>query len=392
MVGEGEFVAQSIINGPPTPPSGYDFERKSVTLPQSNSIQGANSLTVPAYDWFFGCSATSGAMIAAYYDRNGYPNMYTGPTNGGVMPMDSSIWPDWIDSFGGIYEQNPLTASRNGLDGRVTRGSIDDYWIRYGLSASDPYITYGWTPHTWGDAIGDFMKTSQSGYSNSDGSTTFYTWIYSATPLTCRDMETYGIHTEDGTYGRKLFYESKGYTVTDCYNQKTDNNSGGFTYAKYKTEIDAGRPVMINLDGHTVVGVGYSDPNTVYIHDTWDYGTYSFTWGGYYSGMELLSVSIVNLTEPAAGFLNGAVLDADDGAPIVGAIVSVPGSRQTTSGADGIYALSLPAGIYTVTASALGYHEITVSDLFISEGITTTQDLLTNRRLTYQVYLPFIQR
>jgi YD repeat-containing protein len=125
--------------------------------------------------------------------------------------------------------------------------------------------------------------------------------------------------TKDGTYGRKLFYESRGYTVTDCYNQKTDNNGGNFTFAKYKTEIDAGRPVMINLQGHTIVGVGYDDSsNKVYIHDTWDYSTKSMTWGGSYSGMVMRSVSIVNLSGWSGGDtwpvnlkpLNGALIKA----------------------------------------------------------------------------------
>jgi hypothetical protein len=69
--------------------------------------------------------------------------------------------------------------------------------------------------------------------------------------------------------------------VTDCYNQKTDNNGGGFTFALFKAEIDAGRPVLLNLEGHSIVGVGYNDSSkTVYIHDTWDYDTHSMTWGG----------------------------------------------------------------------------------------------------------------
>jgi hypothetical protein len=78
-VGNGKFVEKTTINGPSTPPPGFEHERKSVALPESNSLQGSNSLPVPAFDWYFGCSATSGAMIAAYYDRNGYPNMYTDP-------------------------------------------------------------------------------------------------------------------------------------------------------------------------------------------------------------------------------------------------------------------------------------------------------------------------
>jgi len=289
----GESIEELIIDGPPTPPEGYEEERQAVEPPPN--LRGvAYTLAVPAYDWYFGCSATSGSMIAAYYDRVGLSNIYTGPTNGGVMPMNNKVWPRWSDGAGGNYGQNPLTASRKGLDGRTTRGSINDYWVKVYSQAKDPYITNGWAEHTWSDAIGDYMKTSQSAYGNIDGSTTFYSWSTSPDPLTCADMVTHSI-TKDGTYGRKLFYEARGYTVTDCYNQKTDNNNGGFTFAKYKAEIDAGRPVMINLNRHTVVGIGYSDPNKVYINDTWDNSTHAMTWGGSYSGLVMLSVSIVNL-------------------------------------------------------------------------------------------------
>ncbi len=294
---DGKSLEEMIISGPPNPPPGYELERVSVALPQPDQAMAINTLTVPAYDWVFGCSAVSGAMIAAYYDRNGFSDIYTGPTNGGVMPLDSSGWITWTDGVDATYPNNPLVASHNGVDGRTIRGSIDDYWVSYDSSADDPYITNSWTMHTWGDAIGDYMKTSQSVYGNRDGSTAFYNWTTSPTPLTCSYMETSGwIDDEDGTYGRKLFYEARGYTVTDCYNQKTDNNSGGFTYAMFMAEIDAGRPVLLNLAGHSIVGVGYDDStNTVYIHDTWDYGTHTMTWGESYAGMDLLSVSIVNL-------------------------------------------------------------------------------------------------
>nr|WP_321467250.1 C39 family peptidase [uncultured Desulfobulbus sp.] len=296
---EGTQLEKYLINGPPVPPPGYDLERAAVLQPASNSAAGIVTLTTPAFNWVFGCSSVSGAMIAGYYDRNGYPDIYTGPTNAGVMPLDNSSWPTWSDGYN-TYPNLPLAASHKGVDGRSVRGSIDDYWVQYDSSADDPYLTGGWSQHTWGDAIGDYMKTSQSPYNNLDGSTIFYNWTSSVDPLTCAQMASYGIDGLDGTYGRKLFYEARGYTVMDCYNQKTDNNSGGFTFANFKAEIDAGRPVMLNLEGHTVVGVGYDDSSSlVYIHDTWDYSTHTMTWGGSYSGMQLLSVSVVNLAPPS---------------------------------------------------------------------------------------------
>jgi YD repeat-containing protein len=305
---DGTLIDQVIINGSPVPPPGFELQRRPVSLPQPNVAAGVNILSnVPAFNWVFGCSAVSGAMIAGYYDRTGWANMYMGPTSGGVMPLTNASWPTWSDGSS-TYPTCPLIASKNGVDGRSTRGSIDDYWVQYNSTAQDPYITGGWTQHAWGDAIGDYMKTSQSAYDNVDGSTTFYTWTSSATQLTCDTMvsPTYGI-TDDGTVGRRQFYQARGYTVTNCYNQKTDNTiAGGFSFAQFKAEIDAGRPVMLNLAGHTIVGIGYDDSsNLVYIHDTWDYNNHTFTWGTSYSGMQLLSVSIVNV-QPVGPTVPGA--------------------------------------------------------------------------------------
>ena len=297
FIRDGISIDENIINGPSSPPPGYERQRLAVDLGGPDQTMALHILTVPAYNWVFGCSSVSGAMIAGYYDRNGFPNMYTGTTDGGVMPLNNGVWPTWSDGID-TYPNLPLAATHDGVDGRVTRGSIDDYWVSYNSAAPDPYITNSWTQHAWGEAIGDYMKTSQSAFSNSDGSTTFWTYSTNPGPLTCSYMELQGI-TNDGTVGRKLFYEARGYTVTDCYSQKTDNNLGGFTLAMYKAEIDAGRPVMINLAGHTIVGVGYEDASTtIYIHDTWDYNDHAMLWGGSYSGMLMQSVSIVNLQQP----------------------------------------------------------------------------------------------
>jgi len=301
--GNSQLEKISIHGSPHRPPRSQILANGGVIdkAPDPIEIQSANTLTVPAYTWVLGCSSVSAAMIAGYYDRNGYPNIYSGPTAGGVMPLDDGSWPAWSDVVSDVYPNNPLVASHQGVDGRAGRGTIDDYWVSYMGGAQDLYITNSWAEHTWGGAIGDFMKTSQYAYGNDDGSTTFY-FNATATPLTCAAMEGYGVQSEDGTYGRKLFYEARGYTVTDCYAQKTDNIvSGGFSFAQYKAEINAGRPVLINLAGHTIVGVGYNDTgNTVYLHDTWDLSTYSMTWGGSYAGMAMQNVSIVNLQSTGA--------------------------------------------------------------------------------------------
>lgn len=358
---DGKALERMVIKGPPAPPPGFDIQRQAVSLPKPGLYSGASSLTVPAFNWVFGCSSVSGAMIAGYYDRNGFSNLYTGPTNGGVMPLDNSSWPTWSDGVD-TYPNCPLIASKNGVDGRTTKGSIDDYWVSYGSSADDPYITGAWTQHAWGTAIGDYMKTSQSAYGNTDGSTTFYNFTSSASPLTCADMVTYEI-TEDGTLGRKLFYEARGYTCTECYNQKTDNTiTGGFSYLQFKAEIDAGRPVMLNLEGHTVVGVGYDDAtNLVYIHDTWDYSNHTMTWGGSYSGLGLLSVSVVNLSVPST-------LTFTPTSGLVGSTVILTGTGFT--GATAVSFNGVAASAFTVDSAT----QITVT---VPVGATTGGILVT---------------
>ncbi len=164
----GREVVKIMVPG--KPPDGF-------RMPPADPADASFSLSnVPAYDWSFGCSATSAAMMAGYYDRTGFTNMYAGPTNGGVAPMDNSVW-GTVTINGEVRAQCPFSATRNGLDGRTTRGHVDDYWVQYGHAGPDPYITNGWTQHTYGDCTGDYMKTNQSAYNSSDGSTWFYNYL-----------------------------------------------------------------------------------------------------------------------------------------------------------------------------------------------------------------------
>lgn len=295
---DGSEIYKTTISSPPQRPDGF-FADQVDPLDLSTDATAVMVSGVPTFQWVFGCSAVSAAMISGYYDAHGYPNIYTGPTNGGLVPLNDIGWGTWSDGTD-IYPNNPLIASKLGVDGRTTRGSIDDYWIKYGSTRRDPYLTGGWAQHAWGDAVGDYMKTSQSAYGNSDGSTSFYHYN-NATPLTCAVIEANDLE-EDGTWGFSQFFNARGYTVGDCYYQATDNlYSGGFSLAQYRAQIDAGHPVMVHVAGHTMVGVGYdNDSNLIYIHDTWDHSVHSMTWGGSYSGMSLQAVSILNPIIPTA--------------------------------------------------------------------------------------------
>ncbi len=288
VLDNGSAIDRNIINGPSKPPVGDDHGQSSEL--DANAIA---LLDFPSFSWMYGCSAVSAGMIATYYDNTWFSSMYTGPTNGGIYPLTDSDWGLWTDGYD-VYRNNPLVATRNGVDGRNVRGSIEDYWVMLDSSANDPYITNGWVQHQWGDAVGDYMKTSRSLYSNIDGATSFYTWTDLPDQLTCDQIVANNIQ-DDGSVGIRDFYQARGYQVGHCYNQKTDNNAGGFTLAMFQSYIDLGYPILINLAGHSVVGYAYSG-STIYIRDTWSSDpSYrpTITWGGSYEGMPMQSVSVV---------------------------------------------------------------------------------------------------
>jgi len=288
------------ITGPGLPPPGWSPESTRINASGIVAFMASslNADNIPTLKWSYGCSATSAAMYFGYYDRAGYPNMYTGPTNSGLFPLTNAVWGTSSEGQGVC----PLSASQNGIDSRTTRGHVDDYYSAYDSNV-DPYYTGSWTQHSPLDSIGDYMGTNQyQNWLNTDGSTTFYYYNDGSKTIDYTGSES--SNRRDGTHGMKLFAESRGYQVATDYNQYIygyNGNTKGFTYAQYKSEIDSGNPVLIQLVGHTVLGVGYSGTDQILIHDTWDYSTHTMTWGGTYSSMQHVGVTVVHLY-PVAQF------------------------------------------------------------------------------------------
>ena len=257
-----------------------------VVTPTRNAVMIQD---VPAFDWCYGCGATSAAMLAGYWDRKGYSNIYTGPANGGVMPLNNSIW--------GTGEC-PLSATHTGVDGLSTAGHVNRFWVSSGSSGNDPFGT-GNPTGTYADCTADYIGTSQDWWYNVDGSTHYRAGLLGEEYHDWTICETYTPRRKDMMHGLRQFFESRGYVVTDNYTQRIvgwNGNTGGFSFAKYMTYIDAGIPVIIFVDGHIMLGVGYdSASSTVYLHNTWDYGLHSMTWGGSYSGMGHIAMGVLTL-------------------------------------------------------------------------------------------------
>ena len=296
-------IKVKMIASPPYPPKGV--QRLSATpMPQSSVM-----LQVPTSRWTFGCSATSAGMLFGYYDRNGYPNMYAGPTNGGVAPMHN---------LGQGPDSTPdpcscsIIATQNGFDGRTTRGHVNDYWVVYENAGPDPWEGH-WTEHAWSGCTADFMGTNQWKWDydldgtkefNVDGGTAFFYDPSGAKLYDFVPPSECGLPATEGCHGMRMFAESRGYTVLENYTQVIDTQiAGGFSLANYRTEINSGYPVLIQLEGHTMVGVGYESASsqTIYVNDTWDNIVHSMTWGGTYSSMLQWGVTVIHLNPSPPG-------------------------------------------------------------------------------------------
>ncbi|MFH0964225.1 MAG: FG-GAP-like repeat-containing protein [Planctomycetota bacterium] len=293
-------VTLTLQDSPPIAPAGV--AEQIVDVVPVSAVMLSN---VPTSSWTYGCSATSAGMIFGYYDRIGYSNIYAGPYGGGVVPLSN---------LGGTTS---LIATMNGFDGRITAGHVDDYWISYNSTGPDPWtIDAGGSgvEHAWASCTADFMGTNQWKWDfsgdgiidyNVDGSTAYFSYSSGAKLWDYIPPAYAGLPQTELCHGLRLFAESRGYSLvidpvtsnTWNYTQKTDNlYPGGFSFADYMAEIDAGYPVMIQVVGHSMVGVGYDlATQTVYLHDTWGDYVASMPWGGSYSGMDMVAVTVLHL-------------------------------------------------------------------------------------------------
>jgi len=247
------------------------------------------------YDWWYGCSPTAAGMMLGYYDRNGYQG----------SPYDNLI-------PGGMAESTSHGASAPLAQAAIASdGYIADFWTGYGNSGDDP-LASGRTRPDGFNSLADFMGTGQdnldgSGNGNIDGSTTF--WFYTDnTALYSYEVYGYGYDTynRSGMFGIYEYIGYAGYDLgapdasTAMFNQYIAGYRSmpeGFTLEQYHSEIDAGRPVLLHLDNHTVLGVGYNEtaPTTLEIFDTWSTGPHTMTWGGSYSGRQHFGVTLLDL-------------------------------------------------------------------------------------------------
>jgi len=241
----------------------------------------------PDYAWWYGCSPTSVGMLMGYYDRHGYDGLlYPDLVPGGVAELNTY--------GGGSYLVNDIIASSGHIadfySDAPPPGDDAPYYGDSGDDVEEPWHSF--------DCLADFMGTSQDAADNSNGATRW--WNYTdGTKLTDTALFAMGpdYWSTSGLCGITEYVEYVGYEGTG-YNQYVDSYvSGGFGFDDYRGEIDAGRPVLIHLAGHTMFGYGYDETtNEIILHDTWSEGEHRMTWGGSYGGMELQAVTVYQVS------------------------------------------------------------------------------------------------
>lgn len=206
------------------------FENISQGLMVSNP-EASTVLNVPAYLWYRGCGPTAAGMVLGYWDSNGFGDLVGGNATTQTAAVDAMI------SSTANYNDYCLP-----LDSPPDPIAPDLSELPEGDEHAD-------------NSIADFMETSQSIRSN------YYGWAwFSAMDDAFRDYVQ---------------------LVAPAYSTIVENKTWSeFSWNAFKTEIDAGRPVVFlvdtNADGstdHFVPAIGYNDDGGTNMYaclNTWD--------------------------------------------------------------------------------------------------------------------------
>ena len=261
---------------------------------------------MPQAEYMYGCTPTAVAMLLGYYDRYGYQ----GDDMSGIIDGEVALKSRGTD--GDAYDMDAFDT----VLGRATASR--EYVYRF-YSRNDtpttPEQEYAYTFESDGktlrtdewNCLADYLGTGQYWRGN-DNLTTMIQ--YSSLEDIYR--YDYDVPYQDGgnswsvryiytgmLVGLDMYVQSRGYAmdyeITGSY--QVDCAGGSFTFNDYMREIDSGRPVLISIEGHSMVGYGYNASTREIIFDDCYEADRRMVWDGtyYYSGAErsLQSITVI---------------------------------------------------------------------------------------------------
>jgi len=248
----------------------------------------ANAL--PEAEYMYGCTPTAAAMILGYYDLYGY----RGTELGGLIEGDVDLKSRATD--GNAYNMNAFDT----VLGRAiaTEDFVYRFHARDGRETTPKQeLAYAFTSGTtmnteiW-NCLADYLGTGQYWRNNANLSTTvtycslekLYTYDHTITIKSGSTTKKVPYIDTTMLYGLDLYVQSRGYSldreITGTF--LTDTAGGSFTFADYMREIDAGRPVIISIEGHSMTGYGYNAGTQEIIFDDCYKSGQRMAWNGTY--------------------------------------------------------------------------------------------------------------
>lgn len=299
---------------------------------------------MPQAEYMYGCTPTALAMLLGYWDLYGYADgtdlsdliegdisVLSRGTDGNIFNMNAfdTVLGNFIASEDYVYR----FYSRDDIEIVISGGG-------YSETTAEEEFEYAFVSGTteldtgiW-NCLADYIGTGQywRGMDNLSTRVNYDTLENIAnstlkTTVSCGNCTRiidykyttmlYGLDLYVRSRGYKLDYEITGTRAVDC-------NGGDFTFADYMAEIDAGRAVLISIEGHSMVGYGYNAATMEIIFDDTYAAGQRMTWNGTYnfSGQEraLQAITVIGFytaqTEvdlgitPAAGCSTPVVISA----------------------------------------------------------------------------------
>ncbi len=272
------------------------------TVTVSNSKTVVLPYEVPQAEYMYGCTATAVGMLLGYYDRYGYlgydvSNLIEGEVELNARGLDGDIYD--MDAFDTVL--GSAIASREHVERFFDQSPEYEYPYTFVEGTTDLNISIF-------NCIADYLGTNQYWRGNGNYSTTYYPGTSLADIIRTNETDEISsggmtveipIRNTSLIYGLMLYVRNAGYTLDEfnTRNAVVDTAGGSFTFENYMEEIEAGRAVLIHIEGHTMVGYGYDSSTKEIIFDDTYHHDQRMRWGGtfYYAEEDRPIVAITTI-------------------------------------------------------------------------------------------------